>query len=301
MMSSRDFLEELNEPHPLLGDGGMGSQLIAAGLPAGQCGDLWNLENPAAVLAVQKRYVAAGSDLILTNTFGSTYGRLVHHSAGDLVEQVNAAGARIAREAIGHHGFVFGDIGPYGGFLDPVGDDEPDDVREIFEAQVRGLLTGNLIDGFMIETMAALDEIECAVKAIRVYSDLPIIISMAFEKTHVGGLKTMMGVSPEKLAQFAGDSDVCAVGANCGTDLHMDDYVAIVSAMLAAGNMPVMIQPNAGAPEVCGTTVIYHDTPEKMAQSADRLLDAGAKILGGCCGTTPEHIAAFRRLIDVRH
>ncbi len=291
------FLEAVRT-HILVGDGAMGTQLQQAGLAPGAPGEVWNADAPDKVKAIQQRYRDAGSDLILTNTFGANASRLSLHGEEARVRELNRAGALVAREVMGPDRYVLGDIGPFGGFLEPVGDAVPGQVVAWFEEQVLGFVEGG-VDAFIIETMTALEEIECAFQAIRKHSPLPVVASLAFDKSLQGGYRTMMGTAPAGAAEQLREMGVDIVGANCGTGLVIGDYAAIVAEMReAAGGLPVIIQPNAGQPELTETGgVVYRETPEMMAAGVRALVDAGARIVGGCCGTTPEHIRLFSREI----
>jgi 5-methyltetrahydrofolate--homocysteine methyltransferase len=277
----------------LLGDGAMGTQLQRAGLEPGGCGDLWNLERPERVLDIQRRYVAAGSEIILTNTFGSNRFVLDRYDASDLVVSCNLAGAALARQAAGEQTWVLGDIGPFGGFVAPLGEHTPDDVHDAFVEQTRALLEGR-VDGIMIETMTAVEEVALAIRAARSAGAPLVIASMAFDATRAG-LRTMMGTTPEQAAEAMLVAGADALGANCGTALKLSDFADIARRYrLVATDIVVMVEPNAGQPELVGEEIIYLESPEAMAAAIPRLVDAGVNIIGGCCGTTPEHIRAFR-------
>lgn len=289
----------------LLGDGAMGTQLQAAGLPSGSCGETWNAEAPGKVLEIQKRYIQAGSDLILTNTFQGCRYPLGRHGLAERVAELNKAAAEIARQAAGTDRWVIGDIGPFGGMMEPYGDEEPDDVQAAFLEQARALVAGG-VDALIVETQTALEEAECGINAARQaleeagkLGQIPIIASMAFDKTVSGPPKTMMGVDPERAAEELDGFGADIIGCNCGTNLEIDQYEEIVRIYRATlPGKPIMAQPNAGRPEQVGDKVIYHETPELMARNIVRLAQAGANIVGGCCGTTPEHIRLFREQID---
>lgn len=291
------LLEEL-QIRVLLGDGAMGTQLQKAGLEAGGCGDAWNLSHPERVAAIQQRYADAGSDCLITNTFGSNRFVLGRYDLESKVYDINRAGAEIARRVMGPGRYVLGDIGPFGGMLEPLGETTREELVAVFAEQARGLADGG-VDAFIIETMTALEEIECAVEAVKnVAPGLPVIASLAFDRLKGGGYKTMMGVSPEQAAEALSRLPIDIIACNCGTGLGIDDYQTIVAAYRVVTDKPVMAQPNAGQPELRDEQIIYHETPEMMAEGVWNLVRAGASIVGGCCGTTPEHIALFRQEID---
>ncbi len=301
----REPLLETLKKRVLLGDGGMGTQLQEAGLKTGQCGELWNVEHPDWVQEIQKRYADAGSDLILTNTFGASRMALARHKLEHRTEEINEAGARIAREVMGEDRWVVGDIGPYGGMLEPYGDDEAADVRESFLVQARGLVKGD-VDALIVETMTALEELTPGIEAARQAIEeagqigkVAVIGSMAFDHAVSGPPKTMMGVDPERAAETMQDLGVDVIAENCGSNLDIKDYLQVVQIYKKrAPNVPVMAQPNAGQPEMQGTRIVYHETPDMMAMGVHPLLEAGTRIIGGCCGTTPEHIRYFRQEVD---
>lgn len=281
----------------LLGDGAMGTQLQQAGLEPGGWGDEWNLTHPDRVASIQKRYADAGSDCIITNTFGTNRFVASRYELEDRVFEVAKAGAQIARRVIGPDKYVLGDVGPFGGMLEPIGEVPSEEAVAAFEQQIRGLVDGG-VDAIVIETMTALEEIECAVEAARNVTKLPIIASLSYDRLKMGGFKTMMGVSPEAAARKLLELDVDVLACNCGTDIDINDYAAVVATYRATTDKPVMAQPNAGRPELRDDEVLYHETPQMMAEGVEGLVRAGANIVGGCCGTTPEHIALFRRELD---
>lgn len=282
----------------LLGDGAMGTQLQLAGLEPGGCGEQWNVTAPERVIQIQKRYADAGSDCLITNTFGSSRLTLVRHGLESEAYAFSKAGAEIARKVMGEDRYVLGDIGPFGGLLEPYGEVTLEQASAAFEEQARGLADGG-VDAFIIETMTALEELECAAKACRkVAPQVPIIASMAYDKMRGGGYKTMMGVSPEAAAETMARVGADVFACNCGTGIDINDYSTIVAAYRAKTANPIMAQPNAGMPKLEDDNVIYEETPEMMAEGVWGLVRAGANIVGGCCGTTPEHIRQFRAELD---
>jgi 5-methyltetrahydrofolate--homocysteine methyltransferase len=276
----------------------MGTQLIARGVEAGTCNDYLNIDSPDVVADVHKAYFEAGSDAVLTNTFGANEYALARHGFGDKVDQINRTGAEAARRAAGEDRYVLGDIGPSGEFLAPLGTLKPEELKEAFAEQARGLLGGG-VDGFIIETMTALEEIEVAIDAVKsVSSNLPVFASMAFDA--VGGdYRTMMGVGVEGAVSKIVSLGVDAVGFNCGT-VSLDGYIELagkfVSAVEAAGqDVIILAEPNAGKPELVEDKAVYNVSPEDFAAAAEKIHSAGVNILGGCCGTGPEHIAAVAK------
>ena len=284
---------------PLLGDGAMGTQLMIAGLEQGNCGEAWNLDHPERVLAIQRRYAEAGSDCILTNTFGGSRIMLNRHGHATDVAAINAAGVAIAREAFGGRvGYVLGDIGPFGGLMEPYGDFTEAQVRHAFTEQARALVDAGA-DAIIIETQTSLEELQIAIAASREASAPCIIGSMAYDVTLDGStFRTMMGVDPERAAEFMLAEGVDVVALNCGTGMDMERARQAVRRYRDIVDLPVMAQPNAGQPKLVNMKVTYDETPEQMVKGVVPLLEAGTDILGACCGSTPDHIRAFRAAMD---
>jgi 5-methyltetrahydrofolate--homocysteine methyltransferase len=285
--------------HALLADGAMGTQLMIAGLEQGNCGEAWNLTHPEKVLAIQQRYAEAGSDCILTNTFGGSRIMLNRHSQAERVVEINRAGVRIAREAFGgRRGFVIGDIGPFGGLLEPYGDFTEEQVRAAFHEQARALVDAGA-DAIIVETQTSLEELLLGILAAKEAGAPCIIGSMAYDVTLDGStFRTMMGIDPERAAEFMQENGVDIVALNCGTGMDMERARTAVERYRRTTGLPVMVQPNAGQPKLVNMKVVYDETPEQMVTGVVPLLDAGAAIVGGCCGSTPAHIRAFRHAMD---
>jgi 5-methyltetrahydrofolate--homocysteine methyltransferase len=276
----------------LIGDGAMGTELQRAGLEPGGCGDEWNLTRPDDVLAIQRRYVEAGAEVILTNSFGANRFVLSRYGLEDQVAEICRAGAGIARRAAGGQAFVLGDVGPCGGFLEPLGDIVPEDLAASLESSILALLDGGA-DGIIVETMTALDELTLAVRTAKRLGAPFVVASVAYDLLKNGGHRTMMGVTPAEAAQAAEDAGADALGANCGTGLAVADFRAIARELRSVSSLPLMLQPNAGQPRLDGDRIVYDVSPEAMAGDLVALTDV-AEIVGGCCGSTPAHIAAFR-------
>lgn len=296
-MNTTPLLEELAR-RPLLCDGAMGTQLLARGLGAGECGMLWNLDRPGDVGGVHLAYRNAGCDLITTNSFGGSRFPLARHGLEGRVAQLNRAAAQVARAAAGDAGWVLGDVGPFGDFLEPVGDTSAAELREAFQTQMTALLAGGA-DALLVETMSDPEEAIVGIEAARLCgTSIPVIATFTFQKTAAGEFRTMMGTTAADAVQrvIAAGADI--VGTNCGTGLSLDDYVELAGKLVgAAGPVPVIVQPNAGAPVSEDGRTVYRATPEQMACAAEALLDAGVRIVGGCCGTTPEHLSAMGRVV----
>src|SRR5579863_6136015 len=284
---------------PLLGDGAMGTQLMLAGLEQGNCGEEWNLTHPERVLAIQRRYVEAGSECLITNTFGGSRIMLNRHGNADQVVETNKAGVAIAREAFGkREGYVLGDIGPFGGLMVPFGEFTEDQVRSAFDEQAAALVEAGA-DAIIIETQTSLEELLLGIEAAQKAGAPCIIGSMAYDVTLDGTtFRTMMGIDPERAAEFMEDHGAHVVALNCGTGMEMERAREAVMRYKSVTKLPVMVQPNAGKPRLINMKVIYDESPEQMVKGVVPLLEAGTNIIGACCGSTPDHIRAFRTAMD---
>lgn len=283
----------------LLGDGAMGTQQQLAGLESGGCGEAWNVDHPERILGIQRRYAEAGSDILLTNTFGASRIMLNRHGEGDRTVAINKAAVEIAREALGGRGYVLGDIGPFGGLMEPYGEIAPDEVKSAFCEQAQALIDAGA-DGIIIETQTAMEELELAIEAAHKAGAPVVIGSVAFDMMVSGeDVRTMMGISPEQAAKFMAERGCHILALNCGTGINMRTATDIVRRYrIAAGDLPVMAQPNAGQPVLENMKVLYKETPDEMARGLTDVIAAGARIVGGCCGSTPDHIRRFRRIVD---
>jgi len=292
-------LQDAIREHPLLSDGAMGTQLMHAGLESGGCGEAWNLTHPERVLAIQRRYVEAGSDCLITNTFGGSRLMLNRHGNGDKVAAVNHAAVEIARRAFGGRvGYVIGDIGPFGGLMEPYGDFTEQQVRDAFNEQAQALVKGGA-DAIIIETQTALEELQLGLEAAKLAGAPCVIGSMAYDVTHDGEtFRTMMGINPEHAAEFMEKHGADIVALNCGTGMDMERARHAVERYRKVTTLPLMAQPNAGQPKLVKMKVVYDETPAEMMAGVAALLAAGANIIGACCGSTPEHIRAFRTAMD---
>lgn len=292
------LLDAIRE-RPLLADGAMGTQLMLAGLEQGSCGEAWNLTHPERVLGIQRRYAEAGADCILTNTFGGSRIMLNRHSNGDLAAAVNRVGVEIARAAFGGRpGFVIGDVGPFGGLMEPYGEFSETEVRDAFGEQARALVEAGA-DAVIIETQTSLEELLLGIRAAKDAGAPCVIGSMAYDVTLDGStFRTMMGIDPERAAAFMEEHGADIVALNCGTGMDMERARQAVLRYRQATSLPVMVQPNAGQPKLVDMKVVYDETPAQMCAGVVPLLEAGAGIIGACCGSTPEHIAAFRKTMD---
>ncbi len=290
------FVARLAE-RPLLGDGAMGTMLYSRGVPLDACFDVLDVNEPKLVQAIHAEYIAAGADWIQTNTFGANRFKLGVHGLAGSVQEINLRGVKLARdvrESMGRDVFVLGSVGPLGKYLAPLGAVEPDEARAAFREQAEGLLAGG-VDGFVVETFSDLTEQRLAVEAIRSLCDLPIVATAAFTDESV----TFLGRSPVEVVRALRALPVQALGANCSVGSSVL-YDVLEQMLPEAGGLPVVIQPNAGLPSRVGERLMYLSSPAYMADYAARMIAAGARMVGGCCGTTPQHIRAMREAVD-RH
>ena len=289
-MSKKTLTEQMKDGVLFL-DGAMGTQLVARGARTDTCSNYMNIEQPELVEQVHKAYLDAGSDVIITNTFGANKYQLERHGIVDKVAQIGLAGAQISRRSAGQR-YVLGDIGPCGDFLEPLGLVKAGELEAAFAEQANILAQGG-VDGFIIETMTAIEEIKVAIKAIRSVSTLPILASLAFDAAG-SEFRTMMGVDVARAVNELAGLGISAIGYNCGT-LTMDQYVSITEVFaeqLDGTGLSLIAQPNAGKPELIEDKAVYNLSPEDFAEKLEAICKAGASIIGGCCGTTPEHIKA---------
>jgi 5-methyltetrahydrofolate--homocysteine methyltransferase len=283
----------LEEARPLLLDGGLGTQLIAAGLEAGQPPEAWVLEHPERLLAVHRAYVEAGAELIHSCTFGANRLRLRPFGLEGRIEDINREAVALARQAGAR--WVVGDIGPVGEYLPPVGHGDPEAWRAAFEEQ-GALLAGLEIDGFHVETMSDLREARLALAALRaVAPELPVMVSMTFESKR-RGFFTVMGDPLAPALRALLDDGAAAVGANCS--ITSPDMRALATEALEVVSGPVVLQPNAGQPRVTAQGVVYDQDPADFVRDVAAMARAGVRVVGGCCGSDPEFIAGLRAALD---
>ena len=259
---------------------------------------LWNVDRAADVREIHDAYRSAGSDLITTNSFGGSSFMLNRHGLADRAEELNRAAAEIARSAAGQAGWVLGDVGPFGDFLEPIGETKPHQLRDMFQRQIGALLAGGA-DAILLETMSDPAEAVIGIDVAKASdAGVPVIVTYAFQKTASGSFRTMMGTSVDEAMHRAIDSGAQIIGANCGARLNLNDYVELAKQIIAvAAGAYVMIQPNAGPPHTEGERTVYNATPEQMAATTLQLLSSGVRIVGGCCGTTSEHLLAISRAL----
>jgi 5-methyltetrahydrofolate--homocysteine methyltransferase len=285
-MTPADFQRALSAGRVLLMDGAMGTQLQRAGLEPGECGTAWNLTRPQRVRAVHQAYVAAGAEVLLTNTFQANPVALACHGLEDRLEEINRAAVALARAAAGPSRFVLGDVGPMPGA-------DRETLRRVI-ASLEG------VDGILFETFSdpeALSAVEYVLHRVPEADGVPLLLAISYLRDASGRLVCRSGHGPETFARHAARHGVTALGANCGRDISPLDLAEIMCRYQSACDLPLFARPNAGTPTRGDGSWVYPHRPEEMAARLPRLLDAGVSMVGGCCGTTPAYIAAFARVI----
>jgi homocysteine S-methyltransferase len=285
----KPFLESLQR-NALVGDGAMGTMLYAKGIFINRCFDELNFTNPDLVREVHRGYVAAGADFIETNTFGANRFKLEPHGLRDRVFDLNRMGAELARQEAGDEVWVGGSMGPLGVPIEPIGRVAFDETRECFRAQAQALDAGG-VDLFVLETFRRLEEIREAIRAVREVSDKPVIALMSITEE----AESALGDPLEKIGRFLDECEPDVLGLNCG--VGPQPMLAAIEKILAVTSRPTCVMPNAGMPRLVEGRYMYLSSPEYFAKYAQRLLRIGVRVLGGCCGTTPEHVRAMRRAV----
>jgi len=287
-MTLADFL--LKQDHILL-DGAMGTQLAKRGLTMGGQN---NLTNPEEVVAIHKQYADCGCHILITNTLTMNRIYIETHNVGVDVREVNLAGAKLAKSAIREGQYVLGDVSSTGKMLEPYGDLSESNAYQAFKEQATVLAEGG-VDGFIVETMFDLREALCALRACRDVAPLPVIGSMAFTTSEKGG-RTLMGNSAKKCATLLTEAGASAIGGNCG-DLNPSQMAEVVWLVQQETSLPVLAQPNAGKPKLVGNQTVFDMSPTEFASGISKCLQAGAQLVGGCCGTSPAHIRAVADML----
>ena len=281
-----DWRKLLKERALVVSDGAWGTEFARHGLGDAPAPELWNLEQPDAVEAVARGYVEAGSDIILTNTFGGSRLKLERAGLAERAAELNRAGVEISKRAAGDRALVLASIGPTGELLAPLGERTEEEFVACFREQAEALALAGA-DGLVLETMADLGEAKAALRAAREARALPVVACMTFERG-AQGFATMMGVTPTDAARELDAAGADLIGANCGSGIA--DMAEVARALRAATKRPLWIKPNAGVPELVDGRTVFRESPAEMAARVHELAEAGANVIGGCCGTTPEHI-----------
>lgn len=289
------FTKLLDSRKVLISDGAWGTQLFTKGLKSGECPESWNLYHPEKVEEIAKSYLDAGADLISTNTFGANKFKLDQYGLGDKLEEICSQGAKISKGAVYKDQIVIGSIGPTGKFL-VVGDVTTQELYDSFKSQAISLQSGGA-DAVCIETFYDLDEAQQAITAVKENTDLEVICTFTFDKTE-NGYRTLMGINPKQMAEKLIICGADVIGANCGRGFL--DMIEIIKDIRSVSQLiPVMVQPNAGLPELIEDKLVYKETPKFIKSIIPALIEAGANIIGGCCGTTPEHIKVISEVVQI--
>jgi 5-methyltetrahydrofolate--homocysteine methyltransferase len=283
------FVDRLKAGEILIADGATATNYQQMGMAIGVAPEEWILDEPEKVLGLHRAFIEAGSDIILTDTFGATSLRLRESRYAGRAAELNRAAVALAREAAtaGPGVLVAGSMGPTGSLMEPLGDLTPAAAADAYAEQAAALSQAG-VDVLLLETFFALDEALAAIEGIRRASALPLVVSFSFDR----GTRTMMGLNPTRVVEAIGPLDVAAIGANCGRSLEDMEHVVHEFAALKAG-IPLWIKPNAGLPRMVGDVAHYDTAPAEMAEYARRFVVAGAQVVGGCCGSSPEHVRAI--------
>ena len=287
------FIERLNTGEILVTDGATGTNLQKAGLVAGMHTEDWVFDHPENILDLEKAFVAAGSDIILTCTFGGTRLRMKEAKHGKEIVELNKRAAELARQAASSRQGVIvgGSMGPLGQLLKPYGPIAYEEARDVFAEQAGALADGG-VELLVIETHYALEEADAAFEGARSATDLPIVISFSYDR----GTRTMMGIKPADVIKKYKAKGAMVVGANCGTTLENMEMI-IKEYAATEISIPLWVKPNAGIPRLIVSQTTYDITPKTMAEFAKKYIGIGAQIVGGCCGSTPEHVAAIVKAV----
>ncbi len=291
----KNIITHLSQGNILVADGAMGTMLFQRGLAAGECPELLNRDSPDVLQEIAREYLNAGAQIIQTNTFGGSALKLADYGLADQCSELNRLAVQHVRTAVGERAFVSGSCGPAGKLLEPYGDISPEIMRDSYRCQIEALLAGG-VDMICIETMMDLREALLAVEVARaVDPDIPVMATMVFNRT-AAGFKTMMGDPIAVAVSSLESAGADIVGSNCGNGIAV--MLEIAWEIVACARLPVIIQSNAGLPEINGSNLKYNESPQYFAEIVPRMIEAGVAIIGGCCGTTPDHIRSIRRIVD---
>ncbi len=291
----RGILQRIRGGEVLLADGAMGTMLIEKGLKIGDCPERLNLDKTELLSRIAQQYFDAGADIIQTNTFGGSPLKLTQYSLEGKTEEVNVAAVKAVRKVVGNNAYVYGSCGPSGRMLKPYGDTEHREVLDSFKRQMAALISEGA-DLIFIETMTDLKEAQLAIEAAKsIDSAIPVSATMTFDAIP-RGFFTIMGVDVQHAVEGLIEAGADMIGSNCGNGI--ENMVKIAAEFRKHTSMPMVIQSNAGLPEMIDGKIKYSESPEFMAERCKQLIDIGVNIIGGCCGTTPEHISAFREVIN---